>query len=817
MIEKAMVKTEVCLGPACRPTACLSIAHKTKVSHNFIRRSRYGFRGMRASDNQSPVMWENGCRATRLLHGKGDRVVPLHRMTCSLVAIFVVLTAVCAAGSEPKRVLVVHSFGSVAPPFTTHSIAFETELVEKMGERVDLDEVSLDMARYADPTLQEALVEYLQKRQSHWQPDLVVPIGSPAGVFVARYRDRLFPETPILYTGMDRRPLPPDALEKNAAFIGENFDLPGFIEDILQIAPATKNIAVVIGASPVEQYWAAAFRKEFERFANRINFIWLDDLSLDQMLEKTRALPPNSYIFLILLLRDATGVTHNADEALQRIHAVANAPINGIFQHQLGLGIVGGRLYQAELEGIESARIAVRILHGEPASNFPPKIVGPLSPRYDWRELKRWKINAESLPPGSVISFREPTAWERYGVWIIAGVSLCFVQAVLIFGLLANLAKRRRAERSLIESEDRVALAADAAQLGVWEIDAATNEVWVSDKVRDLFQIDPGTDVDYAAFQERVYPDDQLLRDSAIKRAIETKGGYEIEYRIVLPDGAVRWMSGRARCISDGDGRSTRLLGVSMDVTKRKRAERETMEQRDELFHLSRVASLGQLSGSLAHELNQPLGIILSNAQAAHRMLAGDAPDIPELREILSDIVGENLRAGEVITRLRALLKRGETRLLPLVLNGVIKDVLRLLRSDLVARGVTIETTLADGLPDVPGDEVQLQQVLLNIITNACDTMAENLPKDRILRITTKLRSGKVRVSMEDQGRGLPGGDVSRIFQPFFTTKSHGLGLGLSICRSIIAAHHGSLWAELNEGRGLTLHLELDIIAPTAS
>jgi PAS domain S-box-containing protein len=738
-------------------------------------------------------------------------------MACSLVAVFVVLTAVCAAGSEPKRVLVVHSFGGIAPPFTTHSIAFETELVEKMGERVDLDEVSLDMARYADSTLQEALVEYLQKRQSHWQPDLVVPIGSPAGVFVAQYRDRLFPKTPILYTGMDRRRLPPDALEKNAAFIGENFDLPGFVEDILQIAPATKNIAVVIGASQVEQYWAAAFRKEFEPYANRINFIWLNDLSLDQMLEKTRALPPDSFIFLILLLRDATGVTHNADEALQRIHAVANAPINSIFQHQLGLGIVGGRLYQAEHEGIESAHIAVRILHGEPASSFPPEIVGPLSPRYDWRELKRWKINEERLPPGSVVLFREPTVWDNYGGWIIAGVSLCFVQAVLIFGLLANLAKRRRAERSLIESEDRVALAADAAHLGVWEFDPATNEIWISDKARDLFQIAPRTDVDYAAFHERVHPDDQPLRDSAIKRAIETKGSYEIEYRILLPDGTVRWISGRARCMSDGDGRSTRLLGVSMDVTERKQAEKEAMEQRDELFHLSRVASLGQLSGSLAHELNQPLGIILSNAQAAQHMLAGDAPDIPELREILADIVGEDLRAGEVITRLRALLKRGETQLLPLALNKVIEDVLHLLRSDLAARGVTAESKLAERLPDVPGDEVQLQQVLINIVGNACDAMVENPPADRRLRISTSAESGAVCVSIEDQGRGLPNGDSSQIFEPFFTTKSHGLGIGLSICRSIIAAHHGRLWAEPNKGRGVTLRIELPVIAPALS
>src|SRR6266446_2526893 len=146
-------------------------------------------------------------------------------MAFSLVAVFVLLTAVCAAGSEPKRVLVVHSFGSVAPPFTTHSIAFETALTEGMGERVDLDEVSLDMARYADLDMQEALVEYMSKRHARWQPDLVVPIGSPAGVFVAQFRDRLFPQTPIVYCGLDRRRLPPGALENNATFVGENFNL----------------------------------------------------------------------------------------------------------------------------------------------------------------------------------------------------------------------------------------------------------------------------------------------------------------------------------------------------------------------------------------------------------------------------------------------------------------------------------------------------------------------------------------------------------------------------------------------------------------
>ncbi len=361
--------------------------------------------------------------------------------------LFLSFVAPDSAAAEAKRILVVHSFGNAAPPFTTHSLAFETELTEKMGEPVDLDEVSLDVARYATLDMEEALVEFMQKRQAAWQPDLVVPIGSPAGIFVARYRDRLFSDTtPVIYAGMDQRRLPPDALKQNATFVGESFDLPGLVEDILQLAPATTNIAVVIGASPLELFWTDVLRKEYQPFTNRVGFTWFNTLTFDQMLDRAARLPPQSFILLILLMRDAAGVTHDADEALKRMHAVANAPINGIFQHQLGLGIVGGRLYQAELEGIEAARVAVRVLHGEPISNFPPLIVEPLGPRYDWRELQRWGISEVHLPAGSTILFRQASVWARYR-WPIAGAtSVCVLQAALILGLLLNRARRLRAE-----------------------------------------------------------------------------------------------------------------------------------------------------------------------------------------------------------------------------------------------------------------------------------------------------------------------------------------------------------------------------------
>jgi hypothetical protein len=277
------------------------------------------------------------------------------------------------------------------------------------------------VARCADLDMQEALVEYLHKRQAKWQPDLVVPIGSPAGVFVAQYRDRLFPQTPVLYTGLDKRRLPPDALQKNCDFVGEEFNLPGFVEDILQVAPATTNIAVVIGASPLEQYWAAAFRREFEPFTNRVSFTWLNEMSFDQMLGRVSQLPPRSFIFLILLMRDATGVAHNADEALKRIHDVANAPINSIFQNQLGLGIVGGRLYQAELEGVEAARVAIRILRGEPASNFPPGF-GAARPRYDSRNCGA----GTSARIACRTAVRSCFANPRFGCVTRSGSSLAF-------------------------------------------------------------------------------------------------------------------------------------------------------------------------------------------------------------------------------------------------------------------------------------------------------------------------------------------------------------------------------------------------------
>jgi len=255
------------------------------------------------------------------------------------------------------------------------------------------------------------------------------------------------------------------------------------------------------------------------------------------------------------------------------------------------------------------------------------------------------------------------------------------------------------------------------------------------------------------------------------------------------------------------------VLASIVDITERKQAELEAVRHRTELAHLSRVAMLGELSGSLAHELNQPLTAILSNAQAAQRYLAKDQPNLAEVREILADIVFADERAGEVIQRLRLLLKKGEFQQQLLDANEVVLDVLKLMRSDLANHGVSVETALTPGPVQIRGDRVQLQQVLLNLGLNACDAMAGNEPRDRLLTVRTLSADGaRLRIEVSDSGHGLPDGGEDLAFERFFTTKPRGLGLGLSVCRTILTAHGGTLGAANNAGRGATFHCTLPLV-----
>ena len=378
-------------------------------------------------------------------------------------------------------------------------------------------------------------------------------------------------------------------------------------------------------------------------------------------------------------------------------------------------------------------------------------------------------------------------------------------------GVSRDVTERKMAEEELRETQQRMELAASAAKLGMWMWDIVRDEIWITDKGRAIFGLAPSEKLDFNRFRNMLHPEDRESVLKALETSLRNGAEYRAEYRVVLPNGQIRWIGGRGHVEFNGDGQPVRMSGCSLDVTWRKQAELEAACHRNEMAHLSRVTMLGELSGSLAHEINQPLAAILSNAQAAQQFLKEDVFDVNELRHVLAEIVAEDKRAGEVIRHVRLLFRKGEAgrHFGNLDINEVAQDVLKLMRNDLANQGVTVQTELAENLPDVQGDRVQLQQVLLNLVLNGCEAMIDRDPSQRQLLITSGMENGAVHVSVRDRGGSIPEETMERVFEPFFTTKADGMGLGLSVCRTIIEAHQGNICARNNTEGGATFHFSI--------
>ena len=370
----------------------------------------------------------------------------------------------------------------------------------------------------------------------------------------------------------------------------------------------------------------------------------------------------------------------------------------------------------------------------------------------------------------------------------------------------------QKSEAELHEIEERMRLAVEGAEFGIWIRDLVRNEFWATDKCRALFGFGETERLDLDKILERIHPEDRDAVRLVLKRATEGGGGYEAEYRIVLPTGEVRWIGSRSRVEFDRAGNAVLVRGVSHDITGRKLAELETQELRKEIAHVDRVSMMGQLASALAHEISQPLGAILRNAEAAELFLQDASPDLEEIRAILTDIRKDDQRAGNVIDRMRGLLKRQNLDKRPVDVAELVGEVIALVRSDAIARHVKLELTVANHLPLVSGDAIHLQQVLLNLIVNGMDAIDEAKGGDRRVSVSASLDGAQtVEIAVSDSGPGVPADKLTHIFDPFFTTKPKGMGMGLSISRTIIEAHQGRIWAENKSEGGALFRFTLPI------
>jgi C4-dicarboxylate-specific signal transduction histidine kinase len=368
----------------------------------------------------------------------------------------------------------------------------------------------------------------------------------------------------------------------------------------------------------------------------------------------------------------------------------------------------------------------------------------------------------------------------------------------------------------LAKAQEHLSLLSSMSGLGFWRWNRATGEVWASKHARSILGLDARTWLTRDRLLETIHPIDRAEVVQAISAtAAHHSNTGEMDLRVVCQDQEIRWITANACAYRDKNGMILRVVGYVFDDSKRKRAQAESLKQQQQIKHLSRVAVLGELTGALAHQLKQPLAAILCNAETAQVLADNKRFNVEKLREILRDIVSDGMHAGQIIQNLRALLKRGELHLQRLEIAQLIGDVLKLARGTLKERNVQVDLRIEESIPPVLGDRVELQQVILNLVLNACDSMSKNAVGERRIEIVVALEPehSAIRTSVLDFGKGIDLDQLEHIFDPFFTTKDTGLGMGLAVCRSIIVAHKGLLWATNRAQRGAEFHFTLPIIA----
>ncbi len=558
------------------------------------------------------------------------------RTACMAVALLA-FAAGNATAAEPKRVLLLHSFGPNFQAEDAFAGYLRTDLAEKSPYPLDRYEVSLEIARFSDGERDEAFAGYLRALFATHPPDLIVTLVSPAARFIQRHRRDLFPSTPVIFAALDARAIKDATLTANDTMVAVSIDLNAVIKNILRTLPNTTKLAVVIGDAPIEKFWVNEFFGALRPFDSRLKPIFMNDLSFGEILKRVATLPPGSAIYYGDLVVDAQGVPHRQEEVLSRLHAVADAPIFGQYDYQLGSGIVGGPLLSVHTLSRKTAEVAAQILAGASPGDFktPPQKLG--EPEFDWRELRRWGIQQADLPPDSTISFREPTLWEQYTWYILAAAGFCGFAGILIAGLLVNWMRLRRAHDRLRTSEEEMSLAAIAAKLRFWVWDIPRDEVRATESDWSSGNWYSAHPVRFDQFVDIVHPDDRAALGEAVRRALEGGGRYETEYRVMSPASTVRWIAARGRIEFDQNGKPRQLRAISIDITERRRAEDEAHELNG-LLITAHEDERARLARALHDDVTQRLALLAIDAGQKEKGL-GDSIAGRAMHSIRHDLI----------------------------------------------------------------------------------------------------------------------------------------------------------------------------------
>jgi signal transduction histidine kinase len=707
-----------------------------------------------------------------------------------------------------KSVLIVHAEDPYLPWVSEVSAGIYGVLeAAPPAVRPDIYVENLDLARFPELGHDGGRAAWLREKYSRQKFDVILVVSKGGLDFAYPLAKELWPEVPIVLLENERvvrgMEFPPGVIPVLARFeVAETIDL------ARQILPGTKRIAFVSGAPDFEIHENEYIRKELA--TRGLELIDLVGLAVPELERRIAALPEDTIVFYWGIRLDGDGHPWIPREALRRFAPFSNRPIFTVHATMMGYGLTGGRLFDYAELGREGGRTVLRILEGEPPA-FAPIRKSFSHVGFDARELRRFRIPAFRLPKGSRVVFEEQSVWRRYPGTIAAIFAALVFQGVLIAALLLE---RRR--RSAAQARTQATLASLPGQVAVLDRDghvAQVNDNWAALGAAGETSPAGGVAVgdSYVSAWKRAAASGGSVLGQGLRTIQDVLAGVTprgvLEYPLRESE-RQRWYEMRVETLLPDDRGA---VVVQTDVTRRHEAGAEIRMRDREIAHLNRVGAVGELASSLAHELGQPLGAILTNAQAVRRLLTREAPDMRELRETVNDIIADDQRAGEVIQRMRALLRKEETPRDIVDLNEIVRTVLRLVASDASLRQASVDQDLAPSVPPVIGDSVQLKQVVLNLVINGLDAVADRPVGDRSVTVTTTIADGHVCLSVRDNGPGLQEPDPDRVFEPFYTTKAHGLGMGLPICRTIVEAHGGEIQAANAPGGGAAFRCDFPI------